>query len=100
MAIVILLFFFKLFLNSNFCLLFVRSTNARSLYSTCLNVLLCGHYGATKAQKRMPRALSFHTLYSLILLFLGVAKCECKVCVASYFPTLHALNRISCFVMT
>ena len=28
----------------------------------------------SKAQKRKPRALSLHTLYSLILLFLGVVK--------------------------
>ena len=69
--------FFQLLFNSNICKFFVLST----MHSTHVNVLLCSCFAAFKAQKN-PRALSFHTLYSLILLFLGVAQWRCKLCVA------------------
>ena len=78
---------------------FVYTVQAQC-HSTHVNALLCGCFEAAKAQKRKPRALFFHTLtiYSQMLLFLVVAKC--KLCVASFSPTLRALNRIYSFVTT
>ena len=57
--------FFQLLFNSNVCLPVCTQSNAQC-HSTCVNVLMCSHYGASKDQKRKNRYNSSHSILSNI----------------------------------